>query len=112
MRENLPYLNQERLDTIFEHVYDNLRTNETKNAFDTEKLSHLLRVLKTMQDFNLQYRPDDTRALFGLMNGTFNFEPNSEGTDYWLSLILAVKELYGFSNEKLVSVMEQVGVRK
>ena len=112
MRENLPYLNEERLNIIFKHVYDSLQRCETENAFDTEKLSHLLKVLKTMQEFNLQHRPDDTHAMFEVMDSTFHFVMNSEGTGYWLSLILAVKELYGFSSEKLISVMEQISIRK
>ncbi len=112
MRQNLPYLNQERLDVIFEHVYDRLGDVKTERAFGEEKLDHLLRVLKTMQDFNLEHRPEDRYEVFRLTNKVFNFETNSGETDYWLALILAVKELYGFSNDRLVSVMEQVGVRK
>ena len=112
MRKDLPYLSRERFDVIFGHVYDRLDDVEAKRVFEEEKLNHLLRVLKTMQDFNLEHRPEDRYELFGLTNGVFNFETNSEGTDYWLALILAVKELYGFSDDKLVSVMGQVDVRK
>ena len=97
---------------IFEHVYDSLGDAKAERAFAEEKLNHLLRVLKTMQGFNIEHRPEDRFEVFGLTNRIFNFETNSEGTDYWLALILAVKELYGFSDDKLVSVIGQVGVRK
>jgi hypothetical protein len=65
-----------------------------------------------MQSFNHQHRPDDTGHLFGFFDPIFNFEHHSEGTTLWLSLILAIKELYGFSNEKLIAVLQQVSIRK
>ncbi|WP_281285455.1 hypothetical protein [Deferribacter autotrophicus] len=37
--------------------------------------------------------------------------PYLKGTSLWLSLILAIKELYGFSNRKLVEVVKQVAIR-
>jgi hypothetical protein len=111
MKNNLPYLNNERLDEIFEHVYENMDCVE-KQTLNEDKFSHLLYTLKSMQSFNFLHRPDDTRELFYLLDGVFNFERNSEGTTLWLSLILALKELYGFSDRKLVTVMNQVSIRK
>ena len=108
----MPYLNQERLDVIFGHVYDRLDDVKAERAFEEEKLNHLLRVLKAMQDFNLEHHPEDRYEVFSLTNGIFDFNMNGGGTDYRLALILAVKELYGFSDDRLVSVMGQVGVRK
>jgi len=112
MKNNLPYLNNERLDIIFEHVYENMESVDKQNFNEDEKLSHLLITLKSMQSFNYRHRPDDTEELFGLLDGIFNFEINSEGTILWISLILAIKELYGFSDSKLVTVMKQVSIRK
>ena len=113
MKNNLPYLNQERLNVIFDNVYDcvGLATSELRK-FDDAKLSHLLDTLKSMQSFNYQHRPDDTRPLFNLLNPIFNFERNSDGTTLWLSLFLAIKELYGFSEKKLVTVAKQISIRK
>ncbi len=111
MKKNLPYLNQERLSIIFKHVYDVASGRKVESGFKEEKLSDLLMALQAMQLFNYRHRPDDTRELYSLMSGVFNFEPNAEGTTYWLSLILAIKELYGFSDDKLVSVMKQIGTR-
>jgi hypothetical protein len=108
----IPYLNQERLNIIFDHVYDIAGVNGGEQRFDEEKLSHLLETLKSMQSLNYYHRPDDTRELFGLTDGIFNFERNSDGTTLWLSLILAIKELYGFSDRKLVTVIKQTGIRK
>ena len=112
MKSNLPYLNQDRLNIIFDHVYDIVGVNKGNQIFDEEKLSHLLDTLKSMQLFNYQHRFDDTRELFGLVDVVFNFERNSEGTTLWLSLILAIKELYGFSDMKLVKVIKQISIRK
>ncbi len=112
MKKNLPHLNQERLTIIFNHVYDIASGHEAENGFREEGLSDLLETLQAMQLFNFRHRPDDTRELYGVASHVFDFEPNSGGTTYWLSLILAVKELYGFSDDKLVSVMKQVKSRK
>lgn len=115
MKKNLPYLNQERLDFIFNAVYENVETMmqpEFDNRNDDSRLKCLLLALKAMQHFNHWYRPDDTRYLLSVLEPTFNFERNSEGTTLWLSLILAIQELYGFSESKLVQVMQQVTIRK
>lgn len=109
---NLPYLNPERLDIIFDHVYDTVGIYNSKQNFSDEKLTDFITMLQAMQSFNHHHRPDDTRRLFYLLNGTFNFERNSEGTTAWLALILAIQDLYRFSDEKLVSVLKQVTVRK
>ena len=112
MKKNLPYLNQDRLDIIFDHIYDIVSEDKGKKIFEEEKLSSLLDTLKFMQSFNYMHRPDDTRELFSLTNPIFNFERNSEGTTLWLSMILAIKELYGFSDKKLVTVIKQITIRK
>ena len=72
MRENLPYLNQERLNIIFDHVYDVVTTQKNELAFDDDRLDHLLDTLKSMQNFNYRYRTDDTRFLFSLFNPIFD----------------------------------------
>ena len=112
MKNNLPFLNQERLNIIFDHVYNIVKLQESTQSFQNERLDQLLDTLKAIQLFNYRHRPDDTRALFEIMNEIFNFEVNSEGTTLWLSLILAIKELYGFTDKKLLVVMKQVSVRK
>lgn len=115
MKNNLPYLNKERLNIIFDDVYNyrNRPTDYSEGIFGTdEKLNHLADTLKSMQSFNYPYRFDDTRELFFLVNDIFNFERGSEGTTIWLSLILAIKELYGFSDKKLITVLKQVTIRK
>lgn len=112
MNRNLPYLDQDRLNIIFDHVYDIVSDKIAESTFVEKRLSHLLDTLKSMQSFNYHYRPDDTSVLFELMDKIFNFEINSEGTSLWLSLILAIKELYGFSDDKLLEVMNQTTIRK
>lgn len=112
MKKNLPYLNQERLDIIFDNVYKIVEKNDNVKSFEDEKLSHFLETLKSMQSFNYYHRPDDTRELFSLISDVIHFERNSDGTTLWLALILAIKELYGFSDKKLVTVIEQTTIRK
>ncbi len=111
-KNNLPYLHPERLNIIFDHVYDTVGIYNSKQNFDDEKLTDFLTMLQAIQLFNYKHRHDDTRRLFFLLDGLFNFERNSQGTTIWLALILAIQDLYRFSDEKLVSLMKQVSVRK
>ena len=112
MKKNLPYLDQDRLNIIFDHVYDIVSEDKGESIFEEDRLSALLDTLKSMEHFNYFHRPDDTRVLISLMSPIINFESNSDGTTLWLSLILAIKELYGFSDKKLVSVIKQITIRK
>ncbi len=113
MKSDLPYLDQERLDMIFTHVYDLLEADVSNPFHQDEKLSAFFEMLKSMQLFNYRHRGTDTHSLFYLLDPkVFNFERNSEGTTVWLSLILAIKDLYGFSDDKLISVIKQVTVTR
>ncbi|RUM53657.1 MAG: hypothetical protein DSY85_08540 [Marinomonas sp.] len=113
MKDDLPFLNQQRLDAIFNNVYSGAVPElHSTVPFEDERLEALARILFAMQHFNYQFRPDATHKLYSLMSKIIKFEQNSEGTTLWLALILAIKELYGFSNKKLVEVMKQVSVRK
>lgn len=107
MKNNLPFLDQERLNLIFEGVYDLPGDWESE-----DRIAALINTLRAMQQFNYRFRPDDTRCLFDLFDAQFNFERHSEGTMLWLALILAVQELYGFGESKLIEVMQQMTVRK
>lgn len=107
MKRDLPFLDQQRLNQIFTGVYD------MPGDFQTgDRLAALTSTLRTMQQFNYHFRPNDTRHLFDLFDAQFNFEQNSDGTTLWLALILAIQELYGFTDNKLVEVIFQVTVRK
>ncbi len=108
MKQNLPYLNQERLNKIFEHVYDIVSNAGNNQLFDDERMKEFLAALLAMQSFNYRFRPDDVRELFFLMENDFSFERNSEGTTLWLALALAIKELYNFSDRKFIAVMSQL----
>lgn len=110
MNNNLPYLNQERLDAIFEQVYELAIPPDEKDISD--KLIQFNYVLKVMQQFNFRFRPDDYTVLYALTNPIFNFQHHSEGVDLWLSMMLAIKELYGFDNDMLIKLLKQVTVRK
>ena len=109
---NLPYLTQNRLNFIFEGVYGFDGIPAQMLNTEEEIIVDLAKTLYAMQQFNHHYRWDDTRQIFGLMSENFQFEVNSEGTTLWLSLILAIQELYGFTDKKIVEVICQVTVRK
>lgn len=112
MKRNLPFLTQERMNIIFDHVYDIAGSNSGKLNFSEEKHVELLTMLKTMQTFNYKYRQDDIKSIFNIANSVLRFEANSEGTSLWLSMLLAIKEVYGFSDGKIHDIVKLISVRK
>ena len=112
MNNDLTYLNSERLNRIFDGVYRCVEPNLESEPMPDEKIQALMDTLYVMQKFNYRFRPSDTRSLFDLFNRQFHFEINSDGTTLWLALILAIQELYAFSDSKLVDVIRQVTIRK
>ncbi len=112
MKNDLPYLTTELLDLIFSGVYDIVAERPEQLPIADEKTAALTKVLHAMQDFNYRFRHEDTWPLFAVFDQTFHFERNSEGTTLWLALILAIQELYGFTNSTLLKVISQTKVRK
>ncbi len=53
MKNDLPYLNQARLNCIFDHVYDSVGISEGKAIFENERLVDFFEMLKSMQNFTL-----------------------------------------------------------
>jgi hypothetical protein len=105
MKSNLPFLNKETLEFIFKNVFFN-PGQKIENTSQEEKIVAFLYALTALKDFNYRYRENDLKELFELVDPLFNYDMNSEGTAIHLSLILAIKDVYGFSNEKLIEVMK------
>jgi hypothetical protein len=103
----LPYLDRETLDIIFENVYG-ADLEDIRNV----ELRDLVFVLKQMQDYNYRYRNEMIRRAYSLLCDFMEFEINSEGTTLWLALCLAIKELYGMRDSTLQAIMKKVTVRK
>ncbi|GAC1522612.1 MAG: hypothetical protein NVS2B16_30530 [Chloroflexota bacterium] len=107
--KGLPVLRQRELNAIFDCVYG---TQDSEERADSD-LRGLIRVLKALQDYNYQYRSMEAMSLFQLFDEAVGpMMTNSDGTILWLSLGLAIKELYGIRYTTLQSLMKQVTVRK
>lgn len=104
----LPVLDQQLLDIIFEHVY-----NKDPEEIADKELCDFIKLLLAMQDYNHSYRWSEYHPLFPVFEGTVGpMEKNSEGTDMWLALGLAIKELYGLRLSTLESLLKKITVRK
>lgn len=104
----LPVLDQQLLDRIFRHVY-----SEDASDITEKELRDLVGVLLAMQKYNYGYRSTEYVQLFPMFEGTVGpMEKNSEGTDMWLALGLAIKELYGLRRTTLESLLKKVTVRQ
>ena len=105
---DLPWLDPQLLDAIFEGVY-----THGIPADLAEEQRDLLHALYTMQAYNYAHRQRACAELFPLFEETVGpMEVNSEGTTLWLALGLALKELYGMRNATLRELMLRVTVRK
>ncbi|WP_210367732.1 DUF1643 domain-containing protein [Bacillus sp. REN3] len=111
--KGLPYLDGKLLNLIFDLVYEQSDLKGARNLPKDEKLIYFLKALKNLQEYNYRCRFEQTSELFPLFEETIGpFEMNSEGTTLWLALGLALKELYGFRNHTLRSLLKQVNIRK
>lgn len=111
MKKNLPEINTDTLETIFKYVYSGFMSKDYEIEEKYEEIIDLITVLKSMQIYNYKQRNDDTRELFFQLNNIISFEINSEETTLWLSLALAIKELYGIPNTKFNNLIKKL-VRK
>lgn len=109
--KKLPDLTSENLNAIFKGVYQCVSRDQISEEFGDPQLQVLMKTLYGEQYRNYRERGEDTYRLFTVVNSLFNFEPNSEGTTLWLALILAVQELYGLTDKKLLKVMRMVTIR-
>lgn len=104
----LPHLDRQNLNSIFEGVYGVDLVQITDEQF-----RDFLDMLYTLQHYNYRYRPNATAGLLPLFEKTVGpMELNSEGTKLWLALGLAIKELYGMRNSTLKGVLGQITARK
>lgn len=106
MRCNLPPLDQELLQRIFDSVY--IGCPPTSDP----RIQGLVDTLYAMLQFNFHFRPEDTGGLYDLYDAYFNFGSFPGGARIWLALILAVQELYGLSDSVMVELMQTVTLKE
>lgn len=109
---HLPDLNGASLDFIFDHVYDIVEIPSDRQALDS-KLWDLLEVLKALQKFNWRHRIDEVFALHqkAVIPAGLELQSNSTGSELWLAMLLAIKDLYGLKNHGLIKAVKEIGVR-
>jgi len=104
----LPMLDRELLNIIFDHVY-----NKDPEEIADKELRDFIKLLLAMQHYNHWYRSDEYMQLAQMFEATVGpMETNTEGTDMWLALGLAIKELYGLRLSTLESLLKKVTVQK
>jgi len=103
----LIYIDEEIIQAIFSCVYGlNEKDSKTKKLLKNEKFNDFMHMLLLMQEYNYRYRFSQFEELFPLFEETVGpMERNSEGTSYWLAMGLALKDLYGFRNRTLKSLL-------
>jgi len=70
----------------------------------------LVEMLVELGIMNKQFRAEELQPIFYICDPYLNFEINSEGTKFWLGIMLALKEMYGLSDQELentVRLMEK-----
>ena len=113
LRNNLPVLNGETLDFIFNHVYDSIgMPGESKTEKDC-KLRGLLEILKGLQRFNYDHLLDDAFELHqkAVVPARLELQSNSDRSVVWLAMLQAIKELHGLSNSSLIIAIRKISIR-
>ena len=114
LRKHLPELNGTVLDFIFNHVYDIVETSSERQALDDDsKLWDLVEVLKVVQRFNWRHRIDEAFALHqkAVIPAGLELQSNSTGSELWLAMLLAIKDLYGLNQHGLITAIKKISVR-
>ena len=113
LRISLPILNGESLDIIFERVYEIAGSPFEGKTVDCSKLQCLLEILQGLQKYIYKHRMDDAFDLHqkAVIPSGLELQSNSSGSELWLAMLLAVKEVYGLSNSSLTKVIRQISVR-
>lgn len=103
----LIYIDEEIIQAIFSCVYGlNENDSKTKKLLKNKKFNDFMHMLLMMQQYNYQYRFSQLEELFPLFEETVGpMERNSEGTSFWLAMGLSLKDLYGFRNRTLKSLL-------
>ena len=110
LRSNLPVLEPALIDVLFEHVYD-IAGIEEALPIDDEKTSDVVDLVKSLQRFNFHHRMDEAFELHrkAAIPAGFELQSNSEGSDLWLAMLLAIRELYGLSLRELIDAIQKTG---
>lgn len=110
---DLPALDKSLLNLIFSNVYSNCMLLSPNEFSYDEKINSLIATILFMQKFNVYHRASDIRQSVEKLDKVLHFFwGDSEGVDWWLGMIHAVRELYGLSEQQLIKCMRQVDVRE
>lgn len=114
LKDSLPELDDQTLDFIFDHVYDNFGMPGESQAPETGKRSDLLKILKALQEFNYHHRLNEIGDLYRLAAGPLSIDlnSNSEGSILWLAMLQAIRDLYNLSQKELKEAVGRIRVRK
>lgn len=116
LRKQLPVLDVSTLDFILSHVYDTVNRPESQDERDNgvdERHRDLLSILLALQTFNYHHRMDEVGGvLTAATRSGRRFQSNSSGTELWLALLLAIKELFGLNDGELTALLRKTTVIK
>lgn len=109
MRITFPQLTKKRLRWLLEYPATSLdHIAHIGEDVEDPADAKLLRIVQSLQRFNLDHRQEDYRALYRLFDQPGFLEPNSEGTTFWLANALAIKDLCSLTNDELQTLLYSV----
>ena len=114
-RKQLPKLSKRYLNCILVHVFEKFGVPQQikdKDLPANDNEQETLGILQEMQVENYERRLDTVSEISEDMYKVFDFQNNTEGTPIFLSMALAIKELYLLSNEQLILVMSKSRLAK
>ncbi len=107
---DLPFLDQNTLDTIFNCAEGH---EEDLEKIRGRQMHDFVVMLLAVQGYNIKYRTRQLQKLFPLMEEAIGpMEANSEITGLWVAMALAIKELYGMRPDTMKTVLKKLTVQK
>jgi|GEM_PF-1676078 len=120
-KNGLPALTGKLLDLVFGCVYRMPDEEEIRilsylaplrNLEENDQLMDYLHLIENISLYNYRHRFSQYYEMYEMAVPILgDFETNSEGTSKWLARILAIKELYGLTNEGLEGVLRKITIR-
>lgn len=120
-KNGLPALSSKLLNLVFGCVYRMPDEEEIRilsylaplrNLEENDQLMDYLHLIENISLYNYRHRFSQYYEMYEMAVPILgDFETNSEGTSLWLARILAIKELYGLTNEGLEGVLRKITIR-
>ncbi len=104
-----PRLTGANLNAVFAHVYDVARPEALPQDDSGDEVLAFLPGILSYANYVRRHRHMDVVGTYHLVRPLMgDFEINSEGTDCWMSMLIALEELYQLSRSEFAEAIKKI----